>query len=180
MRSPALPAILLTAFSGVTATLAAVELRESPTVRLAGGTVHVAWHLPPKTERADVLIHFHGTPRATTKNFADAELEAVLVTVNFSGLSAAYATPFQEDPHLLDKILEHTAAQIRDQQGVAANIPWGRIWLSSFSAGYGAVREILKDPSAIQTDRGNRGRRFDLREPRGRPPWTTTAGHANA
>ena len=29
-------------------------------------------------------------------------------------------------------------------------IPWGRIWLSSFSAGYGAVREILKDPTQFK------------------------------
>src|SRR6188768_1347651 len=43
---------------------------------------------------ADVLVHFHGDPQTFWNNAAYADLNAILITVNYSGLSSAYSTPF--------------------------------------------------------------------------------------
>ena len=61
----------------------------------------------------------------------------------FKGLSAAYAKPFRDNPALFDSLLEQAANQL----GPKTN--WGRLTVSSFSAGYGAVREILKTPNSF-------------------------------
>jgi hypothetical protein len=92
---------------------------------------------------ADVLVHFHGDPQTFYNNAAYANLNAILVTVNYSGLSSAYTTPFSNQS-LFQTVLDETLATVRVQRGVANNLTWDQIGVSSFSAGYGAVREILK------------------------------------
>src|SRR3954447_7249036 len=43
---------------------------------------------------ADVIVHFHGDPQTYWNNAQYANLNAIIVTVNYSGLSSAYETPF--------------------------------------------------------------------------------------
>ena len=43
---------------------------------------------------ADVLVHFHGDPQTYWNNAKYANLNTIIVTVNYSGLSSAYSTPF--------------------------------------------------------------------------------------
>ena len=86
-------------------------------------------------EKVDVLAHFHGSAKVVEREFARAKKNAVLVTVNAKGLSAAYAH-IVEDPDALQGVLDEALSKI-------ANAKPGRLYVSSFSAGYGAVRRIL-------------------------------------
>ncbi|MBI1348925.1 hypothetical protein GC163_21850 [bacterium] len=123
------------------------ELRISATQRLGKGSLVVMEK--PGLETRHVLLHFHGAHETVAKAFRRSEISAVLVVVNFSGLSEAYAKPFAEDPELLDRILSEAA--ILAQHDPATPPPtWDRLSLSSFSAGYGAIREILKQPQAFE------------------------------
>ena len=88
----------------------------------------------------DVTVHFHGLARVAADNFVKSELDGALVVINFKGLSAAYAKPFRDKPALFETALERAANQL------GPKTTWGRLTVSSFSAGYGAVREILKTP----------------------------------
>ncbi len=90
-----------------------------------------------------VLIHFHGATSTVQKAFARSDRNDVLVVINFPGLSSAYSKPFAEDSELFEYILKeaHSAATGKESG------QWNRVYVSSFSAGYGAVREILKTPS---------------------------------
>src|SRR5262245_13941636 len=48
----------------------------------------------PRGNVSDVLVHFHGDPQTYWNNAKYANLNAMIVTVNYSGLSSAYSTPF--------------------------------------------------------------------------------------
>ena len=94
----------------------------------------------------DLIVHFHGDDATFRNNVAYAKLNVVEVTVNYNGLSSAYSTPFQ-DTTLFNTLLNESLTRIRQQSDFADNINFGKVAVSSFSAGYGAVREILKQPA---------------------------------
>ncbi len=92
---------------------------------------------------ADVIVHFHGDPQTYWNNAKYANLNAIIVTVNYNGLSSAYQTPFSNTA-LFQSVLDQTLSTVRAQADIPDNLQWDKIAVSSFSAGYGAVREILK------------------------------------
>lgn len=125
------------------------DLRHSSESQRSNGKMRVRWKstlpMPPK----HVLIHFHGAPTTLVKAFERSRSNAVLVIVNFPGLSTAYSKPFETESTLLQQILDRAMAAVGKQSTegedlVNRTLRWERISLSSFSAGYGAVREILK------------------------------------
>lgn len=93
---------------------------------------------------ADVLFHFHGDPQTVWNNALYANLNTIVVTVNYSGLSSAYSTPFSNQS-LFQSLLDEALAKVRSQADFSNTLQWDQIGVSSFSAGYGAVREILKN-----------------------------------
>ncbi|TWT87297.1 hypothetical protein Mal64_28350 [Pseudobythopirellula maris] len=92
---------------------------------------------------ADLLVHFHGDPQTVWNNAAYARLNAVVLTVNYSGLSSAYTGPFT-NRRLFGSLLGESLNKLRALDDFSDNLEWDRVGVSSFSAGYGAVREILK------------------------------------
>ncbi|MCR9295878.1 MAG: hypothetical protein NXI32_24440, partial [bacterium] len=112
-------------------------------------TVVVSRDYQPGQGPPSLLIHFHGAPATTAGNFLQAKPSDVLVTVNCRGLSSAYRKPF-ENRQLFAYLLEHVRRQLAAEGHFATDTPWKRIDVSCFSAGYGAVREILKDPQSVQ------------------------------
>ncbi len=92
----------------------------------------------------DLLIHFHGDPQTVWNNAAHARLNAVIVTANYNGLSGVFSKPFS-DPNLFQTLLDDALEKLRNQSDFN-DAHWDRIAVTSFSAGYGAVREILKQP----------------------------------
>jgi len=107
------------------------------------GEVFVPACLPRGLERVDLVVHFHGAPSVVEREFATAGLRAVLVTVNYGGLSARYEKPFS-DPKLFGTLLDEALAGLQARGLVAPTAAWRRVCVSSFSAGFGAVRAILK------------------------------------
>jgi hypothetical protein len=92
---------------------------------------------------ADVIVHFHGDPQTYWNNAKYANLNTIIVTVNYSGLSSAYSTPFSNSS-LFQSVLDQALTKVRQQSDIPDSLQWDKIAVSSFSAGYGAVREILK------------------------------------
>src|SRR6188474_2491090 len=48
----------------------------------------------PRGNVADLLVHFHGDPQTYWNNAKYANLNTIIVTVNYNGLSSVYSTPF--------------------------------------------------------------------------------------
>jgi hypothetical protein len=110
------------------------------------GEVFFPAYLKRGLEQVDVVVHFHGPPSVVERELAGARLDAVLVTVNYGGLSGKYEKPFS-DPKLFGTLLDESMAGLKQRGLVAPTATWRGVCVSSFSAGFGAVRAILKVPA---------------------------------
>jgi hypothetical protein len=84
-----------------------------------------------------LLVHFHGAPWLAQYHAAQRLPRAALITVQLGAGSAAYGRPF-EDPEIFRAIIDEAKAELGLKHG------WSSITLTGFSAGYGAVRAILR------------------------------------
>ena len=84
---------------------------------------------------ADVIVHFHGDPQTYWNNAQWANLNAIIVTVNYSGLSSAYTTPFSNTSHptAFQSVLDQALARVRAESDISDNLIWDKIAVSSFS-----------------------------------------------
>ncbi|MEQ9103310.1 MAG: hypothetical protein RIE53_01290 [Rhodothermales bacterium] len=107
----------------------------------------VALHVPDGAvgrDSIDVLVHFHGAGYVAKHAAALAELPMVVAVLNLGAGSSAYERPFA-DPALFPGILQAAAdaAGVAGAATAAAPRPIRSVTISSWSAGYGAVRAIL-------------------------------------
>jgi hypothetical protein len=89
--------------------------------------------LPPRGKVDSLVIHFHGAPWLAEQSIRQARKHAAILAVQLGAGSRVYAEPFR-DPAAFQQVL------------IALGRPVTLIYLSGFSAGYGAIREILKQP----------------------------------
>jgi hypothetical protein len=89
---------------------------------------------PAVSDRADLVIHFHGGAWLPLQAAEATGKPVVIACVNLGAGSRRYSMPF-EDPAAFTRLRERIAAEVPSIQ---------RVYLTGFSAGYGAIREILK------------------------------------
>lgn len=89
--------------------------------------------LPPRGRVDSLVIHFHGAPWLAEQSIRRARKHAAILAVQLGAGSRVYAESFR-DPAAFQQILG------------ALGRPVKSIYLSGFSAGYGAIREILRQP----------------------------------
>ena len=90
-----------------------------------------------------LLIHFHGVPWLVERHVSLHLPRAALITVQLGSGSSAYRHPF-EQPETFQNLLQEAADALHLKSS------WSSITLSGFSAGYGAVREILRQTEYFQ------------------------------
>src|SRR5262249_30308553 len=116
-------------------------------VQLTDGRLFIPDGFKPGEDGAvDLTLHLHGAEAATEVNFIRARRPGVLVTVVLKGLSSVYTERFKE-PKVFARILSETQAELA-KRGFAKT-RWRFVTVSSFSAGYGGVREMLKDDTTF-------------------------------
>jgi hypothetical protein len=113
-------------------------------VDLGEATLFIPKADPPADGVVDLVLHLHGASTVIEPAFVEAKRPGVLIAFNRKGLSRVYAEPFA-DMALFPRLIVAALASLREQDWLAAPRP-GRLTLSSFSAGFGGVREILKVP----------------------------------
>ncbi|HLL83402.1 MAG TPA: hypothetical protein VK420_12145 [Longimicrobium sp.] len=91
----------------------------------------------------DVVIHFHGAAWLPQQAVAERDGRAAAAVVNLGAGSGIYHRTFAE-PAAFDSLLAGVAAEVSAVGGRAARL--GRVTLTGFSAGHGAVRAILREP----------------------------------
>jgi hypothetical protein len=112
---------------------------------LSDGRLFVPDGFQPGAEGIDLTLHLHGTAAVAERSFVAAKRPGVLVTVVLPGLSSVYTKRFA-DPKAFQRILDEARSHL---EKLGVDKPrWRRVTVSSFSAGYGGVRELLKDPGA--------------------------------
>jgi hypothetical protein len=116
-------------------------------VDLGGATLFVPEGYRPDGGVVHVVLHLHGAPSVVEPALVATGWPAVLVTFNRKGLSRVYAEPFA-DRTLFPGLLDATLKRVKEL-GLAEAPRLGRVVVSSFSAGFGGVRELLKDPAHL-------------------------------
>ena len=103
--------------------------------RLALGTLYIPRGLKLR-DRMPLWVHFHGAPEVV-ESAAQHLRRLPVVTVQLGAGSAVYAKPFA-DPAAIRRLVAEAGQQ--------AGETFEPLILSSWSAGYGAIREILRQP----------------------------------
>jgi hypothetical protein len=94
----------------------------------------------------NLLIHFHGSSHVPKRAVYSCQRPFVLAVVNLGSGSSIYENEFQSRstfPRLIEMIHDSVSERTR------ADMKISRIYLSSFSAGYGAVRAILRNHQSV-------------------------------
>lgn len=94
-------------------------------------------------DQVPLVVHFHGDQWLIEQHVVRAAPGAALITVNFGAGSSRYAAPFA-DASRFRALMDEAAAGVATLTGQRP--VWSTVTLTSFSAGYGAVRAILKVP----------------------------------
>ncbi len=116
-------------------------------IKLTDGQLFVPEGLRINAEGVELTLHLHGGTAVPEKQFTAAGRPGVLVSVAIPGLSSVYTERFKS-PRTFQRILDEAGRQLV-QLGLIPKPRWRRVVVSSFSAGYGGVREMLKDPAAF-------------------------------
>ena len=95
-----------------------------------------------KDGRYDLVVHFHGVATAQETNLERVGINAIIVSVNLGIGSGPYEEAFR-DARSFTSLLAATQRAV-EQSGRAPGATIGRIALSAWSAGFGAVSAILK------------------------------------
>jgi hypothetical protein len=90
----------------------------------------------------DLLIHFHGAGYVPRHGGYESGRPFIVAVVNLGSGSAVYENEFR-DASTFPRLIETIRACVSER--AATEIEISGIYLSSFSAGYGAVRAILKN-----------------------------------
>ncbi len=100
--------------------------------------------LRPRGEPVPIILHMHGAPATIEKAAAEARWIAPVLLFNRKGLSSVYTEPFR-DPRLFPRLLDKTQKALADIWP-AERPQVGRVFVSTFSAGFGGLRELLAVP----------------------------------
>jgi len=95
-----------------------------------------------------LFVHFHTVPWFTIQEHVRRGAREPLLVFALGEGSATYRAAF-EDTNRFARVLALAEAELRARSGVT-NARIGSVDVSSFSAGYGAVREILKSPECFR------------------------------
>jgi len=96
----------------------------------------------------DVMIHFHGG-NAVRKMIADTARGIFVVGIDLGAGSGAYGRPFS-DPTVFKALLNDIEKSVAEYTGKSAHIR--NLGLTGWSAGYGAIRAILRQRAGKMVD----------------------------
>ncbi len=97
---------------------------------------------PPAPRDIELTVHFHGAPWFAIDEHLRRGLRGPLLCFNPGEGSTVYRRPF-EDRNRFARLLVRIESELR-RQGASTDARITTVDISSFSAGYGAVRELVK------------------------------------
>jgi hypothetical protein len=95
----------------------------------------------------DLIVHFHGMSSVQEGNIDRAHVNAAIVSVGIGFGSGPYEQAFR-DPHTFAQLVA-TSARIIEKSGRVPDAHLGRVAVTSWSAGYGAVSSLLRQPATV-------------------------------
>lgn len=109
--------------------------------------LYIPTFFQPKDGKYDLIVHFHGLSAAQESNVERTRINAVVASINIGVGSGPYEHAFK-DPSVFPNLLKLIDRQV-NKSGRADHAHLGRIALSAWSAGYGSVSAILRQPKNV-------------------------------
>lgn len=97
-------------------------------------------------DRVDLLLHFHGSSYVPKYAVYNSEHPFILAVINLGSGSLVYENAFQSGS-TFPRLIELISDSVSERK--STEIETSRIYLSSFSAGYGAIRAILRNHQSV-------------------------------
>ncbi len=114
---------------------------------LTTGQLYIPAAFQPEGNTFPLVFHLHGSATVAEQNLISSGKTAVLISVHLGSLSSPYTTYFSNSANF-QAILDEARGKLAE--AFPGTTPqWGNIMLTSFSAGYAGVREILKTPAYV-------------------------------
>ena len=114
------------------------------TVSVAGQPVELFIPAGVRSRRSvDLLIHFHGASWIAQQAASRLKTPTLVATINLGAGSGVYDRSFRE-PAVFDSLLARLMEDVRT--ATERPVKTGRVILTGFSAGHGAIRAILREP----------------------------------
>ena len=110
-----------------------------------GAILFLAGDYQPSGNKVHVLIHLHGASTVIEPAFQRFGKNVVMIEVNRNGLSGVYTKAFA-DGLLFPKMIKAMLKVVAEKK-LVKNPQVGRVVLSTFSAGFGGAREMMKTPA---------------------------------
>src|SRR3990172_3542235 len=101
------------------------------------------YYQAPTDGKFDLVFHLHSASWAAEDQVYKANANAILFNIHLGGFSSSYQNYFVNQSYF-QNILD-TVAAILDRNGIISNPQIKHLIVTSFSAGYAGVREILKN-----------------------------------
>jgi hypothetical protein len=98
-----------------------------------------------EVRKIDLLIHFHGASFVAERAVYELKRPFIAATVNMGSGSSVYERAF-ESKHAFTELVDRIIEAVSEKTSIYMEV--SRIYLSSFSAGYGSVRAILREHEA--------------------------------
>lgn len=122
---------------------------QTPKYALETGHLFVPAKVEIVSNEIDLIIHLHGAHGVVEQNIIRSRPNVAWVNLTLPGLSSVYRKHFQDPevfPSTLNQIRQKLSSILSTQR-----IQIRHLTLMSFSAGFGGVRELLKQPAAVAT-----------------------------
>lgn len=105
--------------------------------------MYVPKNFKPIKDNYDLVLFFHGRPQIVEDTIDEANVNAIVVSINFGIASGVYSSPYQY-PGSFEQLLAAVDKNLAKtgMKGLTRN----RIALTGWSAGFGAVGAILSKP----------------------------------
>lgn len=97
---------------------------------------------PPEDGVVPLFVHFQGGTKVAAENFVRMDRNGVLIASTLGGRSSAFSEPYRDRSAFAALLL---AGERELSAHCKRPLRFGSIAITFFSAGYGAVRELLKD-----------------------------------
>jgi hypothetical protein len=110
--------------------------RRTELTALKGGVLFTSPKFDPN-KQVPLIIHFHGVSWLMEYHIAKHFPKAALITVNLGSGSRVYGDPFVQ-PEMFQNLINEAGTTVGLKKG------WSSITLVGFSAGYGAIRALLR------------------------------------
>ena len=107
------------------------------------------YYRPPADSGVLLVFHFHGASSAAEDQVTRARANAVLFNVHIGALSSPYQAWFA-DQSRFGRIIDTVLWRL-DRHGIVRGARLRTLVVTSFSAGYAGVREVLKVPAYFQS-----------------------------